>query len=552
MQWFLAISLLCSLLHTSRAHHAEEYNEELTLRPLPDGKLAARFSFTTLLKGARPRVPGSLNEEDESQHYTLFPLALGQILREYALTELHLTLNAGRWDYDRWGYPDETGVGTGAELWAWMGEGAPTSVDQRWKDTQNALAGLFCASLNGMNTQVTTSPTRAFPPAGDLPVLAAPHTHRLRHATLAAEHVCTENLTPFLKLLPCPARAGTASLLMAHKIFDADWHGLGVHVRWKADAGVELALTVQAVLDPVRISVEGRRDWSLRSIFDRTISRPCPVANSSRICVELPSSSGSAYSITPEPSNVDGSLATYNVAEVTDELDVALRWPGETSFSYPLDISQSSLSEFSVQRTLKGSSQTQGQISLVVRNNRPYEIRLLYLETMPWHVEFFLHTLRVEMSGQKHNNLLSNLTYTPPIPHSSPALLQSVITLPPSATLFISMDASKSFLRYTEHPPDAQRGWDLPPAVFVPLSNSNSTFVLDRASRRWDGTRRVYTPAMLVDLATPDFSMPYNVIIMSCTLIALIFGSVFNLLTRKFVVAKLPGRADVRSDSVQR
>ena len=47
---------------------------------------------------------------------------------------------------------------------------------------------------------------------------------------------------------------------------------------------------------------------------------------------------------------------------------------------------------------------------------------------------------------------------------------------------------------------------------------------------------RMYTPALLVDLATPDFSMPYNVIIMSCTLIALIFGSVFNLLTRKFVV----------------
>lgn len=58
------------------------------------------------------------------QHYTLFPLALGQILREYAITELHLTLNAGKWNYDRWGYPDEPGVGTGAELWTWMGDGA--------------------------------------------------------------------------------------------------------------------------------------------------------------------------------------------------------------------------------------------------------------------------------------------------------------------------------------------------------------------------------------------------------------------------------------------
>jgi hypothetical protein len=49
---------------------------------------------------------------------------------------------------------------------------------------------------------------------------------------------------------------------------------------------------------------------------------------------------------------------------------------------------------------------------------------------------------------------------------------------------------------------------------------------------------RLYTSALLVDLATPDFSMPYNVVIFTgtCSLIAFIFGSVFNLLTRKFVV----------------
>ena len=60
-----------------------------------------------------------------AQHYALFPLTLGQILREYSVTELHLTLNAGKWDYSNWGYPEEPGVGTGAELWVWMGDGAP-------------------------------------------------------------------------------------------------------------------------------------------------------------------------------------------------------------------------------------------------------------------------------------------------------------------------------------------------------------------------------------------------------------------------------------------
>ena len=65
--------------------------------------------------------------------------------------------------------------------------------------------------------------------------------------------------------------------------------------------------------------------------------------------------------------------------------------------------------------------------------------------------------------------------------------------------------------------------------------------------------RRTYTRPLLVDLATPGFSMPYNVIIMSCTLIALIFGSVFNLLTRKFVVVRVnPAPAAGAAADVQR
>ena len=53
------------------------------------------------------------------------------------------------------------------------------------------------------------------------------------------------------------------------------------------------------------------------------------------------------------------------------------------------------LSDLSVRRTLKGSSQTHGELSVVVRNNRPVHVRAHYVETMPWHVEFFLHTLSV-------------------------------------------------------------------------------------------------------------------------------------------------------------
>lgn len=43
----------------------------------------------------------------------------------------------------------------------------------------------------------------------------------------------------------------------------------------------------------------------------------------------------------------------------------------------------------------------------------------------------------------------------------------------------------------------------------------------------------VYTDNLLVPLATPDFSMPYNVITFTCTVLALYFGSLLNTLRRR-------------------
>lgn len=47
---------------------------------------------------------------------------------------------------------------------------------------------------------------------------------------------------------------------------------------------------------------------------------------------------------------------------------------------------------------------------------------------------------------------------------------------------------------------------------------------------------RLYTVSLLVSLPTPDFSMPYNVICLACTVIAIAFGSIHNLTTRRFIL----------------
>ena len=104
-----------------------------------------------------------------------------------------------------------------------------------------------------------------FRPEGHL--LQTNSSYHLRHASLPSEHVCTENLTPFLKLLPCKSLSGIASLVNPHRLFDADWHGLGVHVRYVRDAGIEVRLSFQAVFDPVRYSLDKKRGTITFGIF---------------------------------------------------------------------------------------------------------------------------------------------------------------------------------------------------------------------------------------------------------------------------------------------
>lgn len=529
--WVLLVWLCTPSLALYRG---ENYREDLRIRPLRDGRVSTTFSFVTVLEGAVPRNPKALGQLDESQHYSLFPLTLGQILREHAITELHLTLNAGKWNYDNWGHPHEAGVGTGAELWAWMGTSEVTTVDERWSGLRNALSGLFCASLGSLDSRRTLSPMVAFPLSGSTPTFAP---HELRHASLPSENVCTENLTPFLKLLPCKSHAGLAVLLNPQKLFDADWHGMGIHVIWREDTGVELKLTFQAVFNPVRASAGRRRDWNLQSLFDRTIERSCPVASSSSITVVLPE--GEHHKITPENStHVDG-LAIYDLSSssnLTIPSNIAMHWPSEHSFKYPLP-PLTPVTPLSVRRTIHGTTQTRGVLSVSVTNNSPQEMSAGYLEMMPALLTLWMHTLKVEIDSQIRSDLLSELKYHPPSLQSndrlSPSMLQAILTIPPKTTLKISMEVNKAFLKYTEHPPDAMRGWDLPGAVFFPLPQSSHAACL---SCDWE---RIYTPTLLVDLPTPDFSMPYNVIILSCTLMTLIFGSIFNLLTRKWVVVEV-------------
>lgn len=184
----------------------------------------------------------------------------------------------------------------------------------------------------------------------------------------------------------------------------------------------------------------------------------------------------------------------------------------------------------SVRRVLTGASQSQGGLLLNFVNRQNISQEVICVEVAPWFINYFLNTRRVTVNDVERPDVILETSYT--LPHQQkPTLLETVVRLPPQSEVAVTMDFAKGFIKYTDHPPDAERGWDLPAAVI--------TFR--------DEERRLYTRNLLINLPTPDFSMPYNVIIMTSTVVALLFGTIFNMLVRKFVwvrIAESPSTAE--------
>jgi len=91
----------------------------------------------------------------------------------------------------------------------------------------------------------------SFQPAGYYTNSTSENLHLL-HGTLPREVVCTENLTPFLKLLPCKGKAGISSLLDGHKLFDASWQSMSIDVTPVCSPGnIECQLQITQTIDMV-------------------------------------------------------------------------------------------------------------------------------------------------------------------------------------------------------------------------------------------------------------------------------------------------------------
>lgn len=263
--------------------------------------------------------------------------------------------------------------------------------------------------------------------------------------------------------------------------------------------------------------------WGLHQVFGRRIKGFCPLEeheSSFPVCLTIPgerpviSVPDSPYKRVPEKS-----LRCYSLPPGQDDFDLFMP---QQQVERPLSLTPEMLY---AQRTIVGHGQERGGMRIVLSNPSTTDpVDFVYFETLPWFMRPYLHTLKTSISGVagEARDIVKETYYRPAVDRHRGTQLELVLSIPPASTVTLTYDFEKAILRYTEYPPDANRGFNVAPAVIRIL-----------------GEEAVYlrTTSLLLPLPTPDFSMPYNVIILTSTVMALAFGSTYNLLVRRFVAA---------------
>ncbi|KAH8416753.1 hypothetical protein KR222_001249, partial [Zaprionus bogoriensis] len=570
----LPLSLLLLLLAQSAvaqfqpAHTSpdEQFHEELVVRPLAGDHVNTYFQFTTRWH---------YGDHKSLYHTQLTPRVIAEILQTYDVKELHIGLTQGLWRYETWGYPIVEATG-GAELWAWFSAPGLTdaAVSKQWMQLANVFSGVLCASLNFVDNTNSIAPKHIFRPQFMQSSNQSQHNHKfVRYATLPREIVCTENLTPWKKLLPCGSASGLATLLNSGFVHNTKYHSLGLKVRTLCDADdadnciVELTQTANLVYD-LRLLEQSNADFSLRRLFGMGLNGVCELASSSKIYAQR-SEQGERFQLVPAPqqeliSTRGGYTVRYDVYDLQQQFDgdsprlFNIAWVAAKPSANGQARQRAGppgLPPLYAHRFLLGNGQKSGRIATEITNTHYEPLPVLLLELVPWYVHAYLHTLRIRGRprhrhdyGAQQELPFKLLAYAPGKQRERATHLEIGFLLPAHSSALITIEVDYLLLKWLEYPPDANHGHYIGAAVIssqLPLGRNYTALPLEghlfvdsvNASRA-SYTLTLRTEALIVSLPTPDFSMPYNVICLACTVVALAFGPIHSVATKLIVVER--------------
>ncbi|KAI9223630.1 GPI transamidase component PIG-T [Blastocladiella britannica] len=591
----LILALLVIATFASATPSAPSYRESLAIDTLPDGKLLLAFDFTASRPILRDHGLTTKNASapghDHSNDYSLFPRTLGQILDAFDVEALELSLTQGRWHAARWGVPDrDYAMPPGADLKAWLRSGSSSSSSSddvekdsaetadRWLALTNALSGLVCGSINYLGTDLYARPALTF---ADREVTRPFVDTHFRHGALAREAVCTENLAPWTRLLPCGSQRGLARILNGYKLFDANYNSIQTRVRTvcrDGDSGrcaQELMQSLVVVADPMRS--DGIPDWTLGALFERSIDSVCGATTEpTLVSITLPSTSVvGEYQLTSDPTRVVDASDGRRVAvyDVRGPVDIGIQYRrsaeevnGSAAFKAFRNLSSTHSSSqhlpLSVTRAILGTDQDRGVLDVHLTNHHATAaIPVVYYDVLPWFLRVYMHTLRIQCRSANGDEAWVHVRPDPwyvqyAIDGVRPTVVEAAWTVPAGGQCNVRLDFDKAFVHFTQHRPDASRGFEIGAAIVtIPARLEGAKLAILRPPVHSDAaqgdqeegeTIRLVTDVLQVQLPIPDFSMPYNVITFTSTVLAFFFGTMFAMTVKRAFSYRMVDRHDAK------
>ena len=330
----------------------------------------------------------------------------------------------------------------GVELWA-IFDVPSDQVDATWQNLTHALSGLFCSSINFLESPTAfTAPKWSFRGS----------SINLRYGALPREVVCTENLTPWLKLLPCRDKAGVASLLDRPSIYKGYYHSQRLHLRSTKLTGIALAQTLTVVIKP-ESKTSFLPNWSVSSLFKKSITGKCTLSKLGKVFIEADKGlSGASFDLSVSPdktiTEVDSVFFEYDISRYSEgyPLDFGVTWKHAVDWSTPQ-------APFHANRFLMGSGNERGSISISLRSTHKSEVsddscsqQVVIFHMVPWYVRVYYHTLKILVNGSSHNvsNFVSKIRVSPSEDKLAPGVLEIMMTVPcATQSAVLSMDFDK-------------------------------------------------------------------------------------------------------------
>lgn len=543
------------------------YNEKMNLRPLPNNHLLTSFIFDMRSEPFYPNK--NALDPDQYSHYTVFPKAIKPLLEVTSTRQLQLRFTRGYWDSETWGALPYNGFksgGSGVEMWATIEANSKETAYEKWKTLANYLSGHFCASINFIDNSRTSFPQYSFNTMFEdkeerIPLFDQGNNNNstlyVLHASLANEPVCTENLTPLIKLLPTRGKSGISSFLDGHKVFDSVWHSLSIDIdtlceredgqcQYWMEANVDMVIHVPNALEryenPIPKPVGGDKlrcdlskpydiyqcfplpestdiNFSLSQLFNKTI-KGCNnfIEHPTTICVQATNE----WDITLKIIDTDQKESFFGTSDNCFELDSSKEYDVIIDSQNSQSVKLIGEAPIYVSRSLTGYGQDHGGIRTVLRNPNKIPVKIIFYESLPWFMRIYLSTLTVESTDQNitSNTIMESMYYSQARDRERPSHIEFLLDIPALTTVTFSYQFDKTLLQFSEYPPDANHGFEIEAAVITVLSPV---------------VYQLRTSTLLLLLSTPDFSMPYNVIIITSTIMGLIFGVMYNLLVKRVV-----------------